>query len=161
MTKLTVKKGEAVPRETRQHNPLESMDRLFDQMWEGGFISPFRSLWPEWHVFRDFDSGVPKVDVVDREKDVLVRAEIPGISKEQLNLTISDDYLTITAEEHEESKEEGEYFRSEIRHGSFTRTVHLPTEVDGTKAEAKFKDGMLEVTVPKVKEAIKHKVYIR
>ena len=160
MTKVKERKGEIVPKEKRELTPFEEMDRLFDQMWEGGFLKPFHSLWPDWRLFRETESRLPRVDVVDREKEVLVKAELPGIDKENLHVSLSDNYLTIKGEQHEEHKEEGEYFRSEIRHGSFTRTVQLPAEVDGNKAKASFKDGLLEITVPKVKEAVKHTISI-
>ena len=160
MSKLKERKGEIIPKASHELTPLEEMDRLFDKMWEGGLLKPFHSHWPEWRMFHDLEVRLPKVDVIDREKEVLVRAELAGVEKDNIHVSLSDDYLTIKGEEHEESKEEGEYYRSEIRHGSFTRTVQLPTEVDGSKAKASFKDGVLEITIPKLKEAVKHTIKI-
>lgn len=160
MSKIKERTGEIVPKVAHDLTPLEEMDRLFEQMWEGGFLKPFHSLWPEWRAFRDAEGRLPRVDVVDREKEVLVKAELPGVTKGNLHVSLSDNYLTIKGEEHEEHKEQGEYFRSEIRHGSFTRTVQLPAEVDGNKAKAAFKDGLLEITIPKAKEAVKHTIDI-
>lgn len=161
MAKTKERKGQIVPRVTRDLSPFEEMDHLFNQMWEGGFFSPFQSHWPNWAPFRAFEDRLPHVDVIDRENEVLVRAEIPGLDKEHLDVSLSDEYLTIKGEEHEEKREEGEYYRSEIRHGSFTRTVHLPAQVDGEKAKAEFQDGILKISIPKMEQSKRHSVEIK
>lgn len=155
------KKGQVVPRVSRNLAPFDELDRLFDQMWEGGWLRPFERHWPMFGDMRRFEERLPKVDVIDREDEVVVKAELPGIDKEHLDVSLSDDYLTIKTEEHEEKKEEGELYRSEIHHGSFMRRVHLPTSVDGEKASASFKDGVLEITMPKSERVKKHKVEIK
>ncbi|MES9870550.1 MAG: Hsp20/alpha crystallin family protein [Sedimenticola sp.] len=160
MTKTKEKKGQVVPRVSRSLTPFEEMDRLFNQLWDGGMLKPFGSRWPMWGEFSDIEERFPKVDIIDREDEVLVRAELPGMNKEDLDISLSDEYLTIKAETHQEKKEEGEYYRSEIHHGSFTRTVHLPAQVDGTKATASFDEGMLEVTIPKAVQRKSHKIEI-
>lgn len=161
MTKMKEKKGQVVPRVSRNLTPFEDMDRVFNQLWEGGLLKPWGSRWPMWGEFSGIEERFPKIDVIDREKDVVVRAELPGISKDNLDISLSDEYLSIQAETHEEKKEEGEYYRSEIHHGTFSRTVHLPAPVDGDKAEASFKEGVLEVTVPKIEQKEKHKIPIK
>ena len=160
MNKIQQKKGEVVPKTSRELAPFDEMDRLFDQMWDGGFMKPFHSLWPEWRAFRELEGRMPKVDVVEKEKEVLVKAELRGVDKDKLDVSLSGEYLTIKGEEHEETKEEGDYYRCEIRHGSFARTVHLPVEVDGSKASSTFKDGVLTITIPKVKQSKKHTIKI-
>jgi HSP20 family protein len=92
----------------------------------------------------------PRIDVLDREGEVLVRAEVPGVDKEGLKVELAGQMLTIGGERHQEEKEEkGDYFRSEIAHGSFSRTIRLPEDVSLDKVTAEFKDGMLEVHLPK------------
>jgi HSP20 family protein len=160
MTKLTKKEGQVVPRTTRDLTPFEDMDNLFDRLMDGGFLRPFDWRWPDLAGFRRLEERMPKVDVIDREEEVLVRAEIPGIKKDDLEITLSDEFLTIKGETREEKEEQGEFFRSEIHRGSFTRTVRLPDEVVGDKARAHFEDGMLEVAIPKAEKAVRHTVKI-
>jgi HSP20 family protein len=160
MTKLTKQEGQVVPRTTRDLTPFEEMDRLFDHMLEGGFMRPFDWRWPDLAGFRRLEERMPRVDVIDREAEVLVRAEIPGIEKDQLELTLSDDLLTIKGETREEKEEKGEFYRSEIHRGSFTRTVRLPDMVVGDKARARFENGLLEITIPKAEKAVRHTVKI-
>jgi HSP20 family protein len=102
---------------------------------------------------------VPKVDVVDRENEIVVKAEVPGVEKKDLDISVSDNSVTIKGSTRREEKEEkGDYDRREISVGSFSRTVALPAEVDGNKAKANFKDGVLELTIPKAEKAKRHSV---
>jgi HSP20 family protein len=89
------------------------------------------------------------------EKDnVLVRADLPGLGKDDISVTLQDNYLTIQGDKkHEAEQKEANYFLSERVHGSFTRTIELPVAVDAAKIEARFKDGVLHVTLPKTEEA--------
>jgi len=156
MTTSKARKGQVVPRETRQLTPFEEMDRLFNRLFEGGLIRPFDWLGG----VSEYGERMPRVDVVDRENEVLVRAELPGIDKEHLEVTLSGETLTIKGESHQEAEEKGEYFRAEIRHGSFARTVHLPAMVDSDKTQARFHDGVLEISIPKREQAVRHRVPI-
>ncbi|HSQ06931.1 MAG TPA: Hsp20/alpha crystallin family protein, partial [Chromatiaceae bacterium] len=98
---------------------------------------------------------------LDRDEEVLVRAEVPGVEKKDLHVELSGQMLTIHGERRREEKEEkGEYFRSEITHGMFTRTLRLPAEVAVDKAEADFKDGILEVHLPKTHKTERRQVEI-
>jgi len=120
-------------------------------MWPRGWAQPWhwdRSLFGD---LARMNLQAPKVDIVDRDSEVLVKAEVPGVAKEDLQVSVSDNTVTIKGEtEHEEKEENGDYYRREMRRGSFSRTVALPCTVDGTKAKAQFKDGILELTLPKV-----------
>jgi HSP20 family protein len=104
---------------------------------------------------------MPKVDVIDRDEEVVVRAEVPGVEKDDLEVSVSDNTVTIKGEtKHEQKEEKGNYFRSEISRGSFTRTVTLPGVVDTDKAKASFKDGVLELTMPKGEKARRRTVKV-
>ena len=116
--------------------------------------------WPEFTGLRRLEERLPRVNVIDREDEVMVRAEIPGVHKDELDVSLSDNYLTIKGETREEKEEKGEFYRSEIHHGSFTRTVRLPETVRGEKAKARFEDGLLEITIPKTEKAKRHSVKI-
>jgi len=134
----------------RSMSPFEEMDRWMDQLSRGLF-HPSRWDWPTMPQLR---TGMPKVDVVERDNEVLIRAEVPGVKKEDLEVSMTDNTVTIKGHtSHEEKEEKGDYYRHEISKGSFSRTVALPGDVDNDKAKTKFKDGVLEVTVPKVEKA--------
>jgi len=97
---------------------------------------------------------VPVVDIVDRENDLLVRAEMPGIEKENMQVTSTPDSLTIQAEIKKETEEKTESFYRHERHfGTFQRTIPLPVEVITTGVKAAYHDGVLEVTLPKSEKA--------
>ncbi|SFT75481.1 Hsp20/alpha crystallin family protein [Halomonas saccharevitans] len=151
----------AQPSESRGMSPFREFDRLLDSFFDRGRM-PSRWEHPLWERFAAFEKGMPKVDVIDRDAEVVVRAEAPGFEREELDVSVTDGAVTIKGDHREESKqEEGEYFRSEISRGSFTRTVPLPGEVDTDKAEASFKNGVLELTLPKIKRANRRKVEVK
>ena len=151
----------AVEREagSRALSPFEEMDLLFDRLSRGlmsrmGFPALGDIGWP-------FQAHAPRVDVIERDKDVLIHAEIPGVAKEDLSISVTDNSVTIRGDTHKESREEhGDYFRREISRGSFQRTLALPAEVAGDKAKASFKDGVLELTLPKLEKSSRRKIQI-
>jgi len=103
----------------------------------------------------------PRIDIVDRDDDIVVRADVPGVIKENLDVSFTDNTITIKGSISEEKKEKkGDYFRNETMKGSFSRTVYLPSDVDGRKASSTFKDGVLEVVVPKLEKAKRVKVNV-
>lgn len=140
--------------------PWEDLDRLFDDFLQRRWPHPFRDIrWPELPSLREWK--VPSVDVVDRDEEVFVRAEIPGIEKEDLDVSIVERILRIKGStRHEEEKRDEDYYRQEIRSGSFSRTVLLPSEVNTAKAKASYKDGILELHLPKVVQAKREKISV-
>ncbi len=145
----------------RALSPFEEMDRLFDSFFWHGWMRPWRLEWPTFPELRALEGKLPKVDVVDRESDILVRAEVPGVEKKDLEVSVTENAVTIKGStRHEEQEERGDYYRKEISAGSFIRTVALPAEVDGSKAKADFKDGMLELVLPKVEKSKRHTVKV-
>jgi HSP20 family protein len=153
---VSTRKGElAESRAGRPMSPFDEMERLFERFFGRGWLRPpFGWEGPMWsEMARTMDVRVPSVDVIDREEEVVVRAEIPGVDRENLEVSLSDDRLTIkgTTRHEKEEKEAGEFTRREMSRGSFTRAVTLPANVDGEKAKASFKDGVLDITLPKLK----------
>ena len=129
-------------------SPWDEMDRFFEGAFPRGLSRFGRWPWSEWTP--RFDTKLPAVDVIDRPEQIVVRAEMPGVKKEDLDVSVSDNLVTIRATtKYEEEKEEGEYYRCEMRRGEFSRSVSLPTTVEGSDARASFKDGILELTIPK------------
>lgn len=169
-TKGEVKRNEAAPgKEVEVHreparwlSPFEEMDRVFESFFPRGWLRPFRlerpvlgEGWGPMEMMR------PRVDIVDRDEDVLVRAEIPGVKKEDLDVSMTDNTVTIKGtSSHEEKEEKGEYFRQELSRGMFSRTIALPSDVEGDKAKASFKDGVLELTVPKLAKSKRRRISI-
>lgn len=145
-------------------SPFAEMDRMFDTFfsgWPRGWLRPSAHDWPAWGEHAPFEGRTPKVDVIDRDHELVVRAELPGVRKEDLDVTMSDSSITIRASTHYEDKEEkGEYYRSEMSRGEFSRTVGLPAKVHGKDTRATFKDGILELVLPKDEESRRHTVKV-
>jgi len=145
----------------RALSPFDEMDRMFDGFFRRGMMRPWRFEWPTFPEMALPEMKIPKVDVVDRENEVLVKAEIPGVDKKDIDISVGEDTVTIKGETRREEKEEkGDYYRCEISHGAFSRTVALPAAVDGAEAKANFKDGVLELTLPKIEKAKRHSVKV-
>ena len=97
----------------------------------------------------------PDVDIFEDGNDVVVKAEMPGMKKENIDVNLTNDMITVSGEKKKEEKvEKKDYYRVERSYGSFTRSFRLPKEVQSDKAKATFKDGVLELRVPKTAEAI-------
>jgi len=153
--------AKAVP--ARAGGPFDEMRRLMERMYDEflprGWPQPMRWEWPAWPELPQM--RVPRVNVLDRESEVVVRAEVPGVEKKDLEVTVSENSVTIKGGTRREAKEEkGDYYRREISEASFARTVALPADVDGTRAKADFKDGVLELVIPKHAGAARHSVKV-
>ncbi len=136
-------------------SPFEEMERLLESHFPGGWFTPFHMKWPMLKdVPAPFEGKTPSVDVIDRDNEVIVKAELPGVDKKDLDISVTSNSVTIKgATSHESKDEEGDYYRCEMSHGSYSRKLALPSEVDEDQAKAKFKNGVLELTLPKVKKA--------
>ena len=137
---------------------FDEFDNFFDD-----FLS---RRWPrllDWNFPAGFDIGFPKIDILDHDNEIEVQAALPGIKKEDLDVTINNQTITIRTSTKEEKKEEekGKYFRREITRGEFQRTVSLPDNVDDANAKASFKDGILTVTIPKTEKSKRKTIEIK
>lgn len=129
----------------------ESIDRLLSRL-----ARPFRE------ERRRLVPWFPAVDVLEEGDNIVVRADLPGVSKENVRILVSDEEITITGEVKREEEVKGKnYYRSERAYGSFSRTIPLPVPVERDKAKATFKDGVLEIVVPKAKGPGPNQVEIR
>jgi HSP20 family protein len=139
------------------------LERAFEDFLSRRWQQPFGREWPRLGELSSLlDRQVPSLDIVDGEKDVVVRAEVPGIDKKDLDISISDRTLTIKGSTRKEKQEQKEnFFRQEIRSGSFSRSVLLPADVNASKAESTFKGGVLELRLPKAKIVKPHKVELK
>jgi len=104
----------------------------------------------------------PSLDVFEEKEDIVVKADLPGMNKEEIEVTVTGDVVTIKGEKKkEEEVKEKDYYRRERSDGSFVRSVELPCEVKSDQIKANFKDGVLEVRMPKTEEAKKKSVSIK
>lgn len=160
----TTEKGKEIQKATpmRVLSPFDEMDQLFDSFFQRGLMSPFRMNRPLLSAFeKPFEGKMPSVDIVDRDEDIMVRAEVPGVDKKDLDISVTENTVTIKGKSsHEEKEEKGDYYRCEISRGAFARTISLPNDVDPDKAKATFKDGILELTMPKLKKSKRHTISI-
>jgi HSP20 family protein len=159
-TQIDVRRNQTPARQSEsrpaQVDPFRSMDRMFDQFWRGFGLPSFRRMVePEGWSDGGFNFAAPAIDFAEDEKTYHVTAELPGLSEKDINLSVSDDLLTITGEKREEKeRQEKNYHYSERRFGSFRRAVQLPQHIDRNKIEASFKNGVLDVTLPKSPDAM-------
>jgi len=155
-TDVAVSKGR-LERMPRPFARLGDIDRLFDDFFGRRFPRAFGWGGP----LADAEEFTPDVDVIDREDEVLVRVAVPGYKKEEIEISVSGNVLTLKGETRAEEKDEkGDYFRKEIVRASFTRSLALPAEVDDEKAKASMKDGLLELTLPKLEKAKRRTISI-
>jgi HSP20 family protein len=134
-------------------SPFEEMEHWFEDFFRRPFFSP---MWMPRLGFPAAREVVPSIDVYQDGDDVVVKAELPGLAKEDLEIDITGNVVTISGEKKSEEKvERKDYHRIERSYGSFTRSVRLPAEIQSDLAKASYKDGVLEVRIPKTEEAKK------
>jgi len=159
-TKNEAKSGLQKTETSHVLSPFEEMDRLFDSYFSRGWMRPFH--FPSFSkVAAPFEGRVPNIDLVDRDDEFLIKAELPGVDKKDLEISVSQNSVTIRGNTHHEEKEEkGDYYRCEISRGSYSRTLALPSDVDEEHSKATFKDGMLELSLPKLKKTRRHNIKV-
>lgn len=157
---------------------------LARQDQQGGSVTPFRPLAEIARWEREMDRmlanffggrtpfashdisqrlGIrePVADIYEEGDNIVVKAEMPGVDQNDIDVTVTDNVLVLRGEKQkEEEANEGDYYRSERVYGSFVRSIPLPPEVDAEKANASFKNGVLEIRVPKAEEAKKRQIKV-
>lgn len=151
-------RGEVAPyRPMRMPSVLDEMDRMMERFF--GRTGPM--WWPRLRWPEEVAMAFPSVDVFEDDDNVVVKAELPGVNKDDLDVNVEENTITISGEKKkEEKKEEKDYYRIERSYGSFKRSFSLPAEVESAKAKARFKDGVLEVTIPKSEKAKKKQIKV-
>lgn len=133
-------------------SPFEEMQRWFDEM----FRRPFSMLTPAWPEMKvgEFETVMPSCDIYEDGNELVLKADLPGIDKKDLDIHLSDNTLTISGQKRKEEKvERGNYFRYERTHGAFYRTFELTSDIDTDKIKAHLENGVLEVRLQKSEEA--------
>lgn len=135
---------------SRLFSPFDEMERMLEGFFPRNGSRAQREEWP----LSALEIRVPRVDVINRDDEILIRAEIPGVDKKDLEISLSEDILTIKgATRHESKEEKGDYYRSEISSGMFARSIALPGSVKADKARSEFDDGVLNLALPKAENA--------
>ena len=141
---------------------FNDIDRIFNDYFNRNWLRSFR---PDLNRMSDlwgtYEMRSPNMDIIDREKEILVRAELPGVNKKDLDISVTDNLLVIKGISSYETKtEKEEYFSSEIKKGSFSRSIALPANVDTSKIKANFNNGLLELTIPKSSTSKKQSIKV-
>ena len=160
MEEVMAKKGQSKElvraEEARPISIFKAMERELEDFWRRPLWSPlFPRLRPGLGI-EEMMEVRPSVDVFIEGDSVVVKAELPGMKKEDIDIKLTGSTITISGEKEKEEKvEKKNYYRVERSYGSFTRTLSLPSEVESDKAKAQFKNGILEIRIPKTEEAKK------
>lgn len=126
----------------------DEVNRMFDEygLWRGGSRAGSVADDMTW---------TPRIDVTQRNNELVVRADLPGMSRDDVKVDVTEDAITIQGERHREHEEEkGGVYRSERSYGSFYRAIPLPDGAIADQAKASFKDGVLEITMPAPPEQV-------
>jgi HSP20 family protein len=124
------------------------MNSLFDNFFRGFDVAP--------RGFAAGDMGMftPSVDVKENEKEFIIKAELPGVEEKDIEVTVANDSVTIKGEKKEEKEDKDKnYYYMERSYGSFSRVIPLEAEIESSKAEARFKNGILDIKIPKNQNA--------
>jgi HSP20 family protein len=141
------RKDSAPEARSSQDNPIAALQREMNQLFDNFWNRIGHFDWP-------WGSGEAKSDVVEVDNAIEVSIELPGMELKDIEVTVSDDMLTVKGEKRIERKEEKKgYYLSERSYGAIYRTIPLPPGVDGEKAQASFKNGVLTIRLPQTPEA--------
>ncbi len=125
-------------------NMQREMNKMFDSFFRGSTGDEFMNL----------SAWTPAADIAEHDDAFVVKAELPGLTKEDVKITVRDNVLTIQGEKKQESESKESNYRSiERTYGSFQRSFTLPTSIKSDKIDASFKDGVLSITMPKAEDA--------
>lgn len=134
---------------------ITRFNREMDTLWNRFFgeLRPFAAFEEEW---------LPSMNVSETDGEIAVRAELPGMEAKDIDLNVSGDVLSIRGEKKdEEEKKEKDYYSRESYYGAFQRSIRLPSEVQSDKVKANFKNGVLDIRLPKSEETRSKKIEIK
>jgi len=138
----------------------QSMEEFLEDFPPRRWMETFEPLAWRWPMGVDYERSF-RLDVIDHEKELVVRGELPGVEKDDIAVTVMGDRLMIEAErKFEEEEKKDAYYRHEVGYGKLMRTIALPVSVDADKVHAELKDGILEVFLPKLEVAERHTIKV-
>jgi HSP20 family protein len=137
------------------------MERMFGNFFTGRVHPLFDERWWPGSSLGPQESSLD-LDLYEDKDAIVVKAELPGMSKDDIQISITDNVLTIKGEKKKQEADEGQdYYRAERVYGSFIRTVSLPTEINPEKVQATFRNGVLEIRLPKSEQAKKKEIKVK
>lgn len=140
---------------------LTDMERKMDETMRYPLITLRRPLY-WWRIHNGDAAWTPALEMYEKGDKYIVRAELPGMEKDDIDISVEGNVLTITGEKKAESEVKDEdYYRCEFNYGKFVRSVNLPKKVNPEKVEASYENGVLEISLPKVEEVKPKKVAIK
>ena len=141
-------------RSWRDIRPIETGEHVLDGIM---------ASWPlrTWRRFPDEMSWSPPVEMYEKDDRFVVRVELPGVKRDVIDVSVTGDTLTVKGEREMPKQAKDEYHRCEVCYGSFSRSINMPATVDVDGIEATYEDGVLEVALPKTRDAKASKVEIR
>jgi len=143
-------------RELAPFRGFERMRRDIDRLWDSFFEGGLRRRAEEEGEW------LPALDLAETDNEIVVKAEVPGMDPKDIDISLSDGMLTIKGEKKQEREEkESDYHLVERSYGAFSRSVQLPKEVQREKISAAYKNGVLNITLPKSEEAKKKEIKIK
>ena len=142
---------------------LSDVEKMFEEWFEDFWSRPFpRLLHPDFWRLRQVFIEAPALDIYEQKDDLIVKAEIPGLTKDEIDISLEGNTLTIKGEKKKEEEVKDEnYYRCERTFGAFSRSVELTSDVQADKVNASFTNGVLEVRLPKTEEAKKNVVKVK
>ena len=142
--------------------PRKDIDKFFDEYFDEPFKRFIHERFPRFENLTRFGLIAPSLDMYEKDDEIVVKAELPGIEKDKINISVSEGVLTLKGEVKKEKEvKEEDYFYSERSFGSFARSISLPTKVQEKKVDAKYTDGILEIRLPKAPEAKAKEVKVK
>lgn len=144
-----------------ERSPLAEIAR-WEQQMERRFADLFSGRIARlWEEKEEAEIAEPALDLYEDENEIVVKAELPGMAKDDIQISFADNVLTLRGEKKKEEEDKGkDYYRSERVYGAFVRSVVLPAEVNPEKATALFKNGVLEIRLPKSESAKKKEIKV-
>ena len=137
---------------------LADIETAFERMFDDSWLRPFPRFWRP----RTFTLEAPSLDMFEEKDDLVIKAEIPGLTKDEIEVSMAGNMLTLKGEKKkEEETKEKDYYRCERSFGSFSRTIELPLAVKSEAVKAEFKNGVLEIRLPRAEEVKKNVVQVK
>ncbi len=142
--------------------PFEEMERWADELFPHSWFRSHPMGWPSRSMSGSrIEDRMPRIDIINRDDELYIKAELPGTQKDDIDVSMNGNVITIKSSSRKEQKEEkGDYYRREISQSAFSRSLPLPAEVNIDKSTAKFKDGVLELTLPKIEAAKRRNIKV-
>jgi HSP20 family protein len=156
-----------IPWRNKQHDgmtaesaPLATLRNEMDRLFDSFVREPLGML--DWPAFMGGEKWWPAIDIAESDKEITVRAEIPGIDPKELDVTVTGNQLVISGEKKESSeKKEKGFYHSEARYGSFRRAIPLPEGIDSEHVDANYANGILTLKLQKTPAAAAKKIEIK